>query len=285
MTELKTADGHLFQKSYRVFCVAEARTESIHSHDFFELAYVYEGCGKHLGDYPAVVNEGDFLLIMPGARHCTVSNEKNAPWVRVCNYLATMKFLFKVCDRCRKIIGDTEFLNILTSGKPCCIILHDDKSGSVQNIMRSMLDEYCANDDATPYSMENLFENLLIAINRIYERKKYGIAEMNKTAKNIHLIKSYIKSHLSEKLTLDLIAAQLHYNPEYFSRYFKRATGKNISEYLTAMRMDRAKELLKTTDLSINEVCYFCGYSSLSNFRSHFVKHCGMSPKEYRNAK
>lgn len=282
---LKTVDGHLRQKSYRVFCVAEARTEYIHSHDFFELAYVYEGCGRHIGDHSKMVNEGDFLLILPGAWHCTVSNEKDAPWVRVCNYLATMEFLFKVCDSCKKIIGSTELFDILTNGEPTCLILHDDKNGSVQNIMRSMLDEYAANDAATPYTMENLFENLLIAINRIYERKKHGIAEESRTARNIHLIKSYIKSHLHEKLTLDLIAAQLHYSPEYFSRYFKKATGKNITEYLTAIRIDKAKELLKTTDLPINDISYSCGYSSVSNFRSHFAKYCGMSPKEYRNEK
>lgn len=278
----KTKNGYLFEKPYRVFCIAESRIKNIHSHDFFEMAYVYEGCGKHIGDCPKDINEGDFFLILPGAQHCTISNEKNAPWVRVCNLLANMNYFIEICEMCKKLTGNTEFFDALTGGKPLCLAMHDDRDGTIINILRAMLNEYASSDASTPYMMKNLFENLLISINRIYEMEKNGIGIDNKTAKNIHLIKSYIKSHLSEKLTLDLLAAQLHYNPEYFSRYFKKATGKNISEYLISMRINKAKELLKSTDLSISDICNECGYSSVSNFRTHFTNCCGISPKEYR---
>lgn len=282
MKMYKTADGFLAKDPYRIFCLAESRNPNIHCHDFFELAYIYEGCGKNLGDCPTAVNEGDFLLILPGANHCTVSNEKGAPWVRVCNLLAAMDYFLGICKKCAEITGDTEFFGMLTSGEPTCLIMRDSKDGAILNILRAMLEEYDADDGSTPTLMQNLFVNLLITANRLYNKKQSSQSEDTATAKNIRLLKSYIKSHLSEKLTLDLIAAQLHYSPEYFSRYFKQATGKNISKYLTDLRIERAKELLKSTDMTISDICYECGYSSLSNFRSNFSKYCGMSPKEFR---
>ncbi len=278
----KTADVYLTKSPYRVFCLAESRNPNVHCHDFFELAYIYEGCGKNLGDCHAAVNEGDFLLILPGANHCTVSNEKGAPWVRVCNLLAIMDYFLAICEECKKITGCTEFFDKLTSGEPLCLVMRDSKDGAMLNILRAMLDEHDANDKCTPTLIQNLFVNLLITANRLYNKKQSSQNEDTTAVKNIHLLKSYIKSHISEKLTLDLLAAQLHYNPEYFSRYFKQATGKNISKYLTDLRMDKAKELLKTTDMSISDIGYKCGYSSLSNFRSNFGKYCGMSPKEFR---
>lgn len=278
----KTANGFLAKNPYRIFCLAESRNPNIHSHDFFELAYIYEGCGKSLGDCPTAVNEGDFLLILPGGNHCTVSNEKGAPWVRVCNLLATMDYFFNICKKCVVLTGDTEFFDMLTSGEPTCLIMRDSKDGAMLNILRTMLDEHDTNDEYTPAMMQNLFVNLLITASRLYNKKRSSQNEETVTKKNIHLIKSYIKSHIGEKLTLDLLAAQLHYSPEYFSRYFKQATGKNVSEYITNLRIDRAKELLESTDMPISDICYECGYSSLSNFRSNFGKYCGMSPKEFR---
>ena len=75
----------------------------------------------------------------------------------------------------------------------------------------------------------------------------------------------------------------MHLSREYLSRYFKRYTGKNISETLLEVRMYHAKEMLITTTHAVDDIGLYCGYTSSSNFQKAFKKYTGMSPREFRN--
>ena len=70
-------------------------------------------------------------------------------------------------------------------------------------------------------------------------------------------------------------------SPYYFSRIFKEETGKNFVEYLTGVRMERAKELLKEGRCSIKEICCMTGYSEPNYFSRTFKKNMGITPTEY----
>jgi transcriptional regulator GlxA family with amidase domain len=65
---------------------------------------------------------------------------------------------------------------------------------------------------------------------------------------------------------------------------FKIETGLTPSEYLARLRMDKARQLLKTTFLSIKQIMAAVGYNSKSYFAKHFKRHCGVTPSEYRLA-
>ena len=67
-----------------------------------------------------------------------------------------------------------------------------------------------------------------------------------------------------------------------FSRFFKLRTSKTLSDYVVEMRLGvAARKLVDTTD-SISEICYDCGFNTLSNFNHLFRKHKGCSPREFR---
>ncbi|MBR6477315.1 MAG: helix-turn-helix transcriptional regulator, partial [Lachnospiraceae bacterium] len=71
-------------------------------------------------------------------------------------------------------------------------------------------------------------------------------------------------------------------SPYYFSKIFKEATGENFIEYLTNLRMVKAKELLTQTDCSIKEICVKVGYSEPNYFSRSFKKNVGVTPTEYK---
>ena len=71
-------------------------------------------------------------------------------------------------------------------------------------------------------------------------------------------------------------------SPYYFSKLFKEATGENFIEYLTNIRIDKAKELLEKSDLSMKEICAMCGYSDPNYFSRTFKKNVGLTPTEYK---
>lgn len=98
-------------------------------------------------------------------------------------------------------------------------------------------------------------------------------------------VKEYVADHLSEKLNVQKLAEQVYMSSTHFSRVFKHQTGFTPYEYIMISRMNRAKELLHQTDLSIAQIAYASGFNSESNFIHSFSKNTGMSPKKFRKLK
>ena len=94
--------------------------------------------------------------------------------------------------------------------------------------------------------------------------------------------KEYINGNYKKDLSLDELSKELDISPYYFSKLFKEETGSNFVEYLTGLRMDRAKELLKDESLSMKEICAAIGYSDPNYFSRIFKKNIGLTPTEYR---
>ncbi len=91
-----------------------------------------------------------------------------------------------------------------------------------------------------------------------------------------------IHQNYMEDISLESIATQVYLSPCYFSYLFKKTTGVNFLKYLTIYRVERAKELLETTQLRVGEICERVGYTNRSYFCQIFRNHCGMSPVKYR---
>ncbi len=92
----------------------------------------------------------------------------------------------------------------------------------------------------------------------------------------------YIDMHLEEPLELKGLAARVRYTEYYLSRKFKQETGVSVSEYIRRARIERAKVLLKTTDLPIAEIAGRLRFSASSHFSSTFRKLTGILPQVYR---
>lgn len=94
--------------------------------------------------------------------------------------------------------------------------------------------------------------------------------------------KNYIRQNFNGKITLNDIAERFYINPYYFSQLFKKKTGMRYQEYVIQLRMERAKMLLKKTQLSLKDICFEVGYSDMSHFNHLFERTTGMRPGEYR---
>jgi two-component system response regulator YesN len=94
--------------------------------------------------------------------------------------------------------------------------------------------------------------------------------------------KKYIHIHLSEELSMELIAQNVHLNADYLTRIFKKEVGISISKYIINKKMEVAKELLIHTDRSIGEIASLVGYYNYSSFNRIFTKETGMSPQEFK---
>ena len=95
----------------------------------------------------------------------------------------------------------------------------------------------------------------------------------------------YIEQNYSKDIVLDEVSKQLQISPYYFSKLFKKRTGSNFIEYLTNIRIEKAKELLRNSSKSIKEICMEVGYSDANYFSRTFKKNVGVSPTEYKEEK
>lgn len=104
-----------------------------------------------------------------------------------------------------------------------------------------------------------------------------------KHSDTIHRVMEFIKSNYSGKLTLEQIAASVHLSPSHISGLFRKETGQTVSAYIGFVRIEKSKQLLKTTQLSIAEIASSCGFEEQSYFSRVFRKQTGLSPKAYRD--
>lgn len=94
--------------------------------------------------------------------------------------------------------------------------------------------------------------------------------------------KTYIQGHYTENLTLNQIAQNIGISSYYLGRLFKENTSRTPRSYLENIRVRKAVHLLKTTDLSIIDICYEVGFQSASSFYHAFQKQTQYTPQEYR---
>ncbi|MFP3156181.1 response regulator [Lachnospiraceae bacterium ZAX-1] len=94
--------------------------------------------------------------------------------------------------------------------------------------------------------------------------------------------KKYIEENYSSPITLEEIATYVGLSPVYFSKLFKKTEGNNYIDYLTNVRINVAKEKLRKTKESIDQIALHTGYADERYFRKLFKKHTGIKPAEYR---
>lgn len=103
-----------------------------------------------------------------------------------------------------------------------------------------------------------------------------------KETQSLLAVKEYLRDHLSEKITLDMLSEKFYMNKYYLTRLFKIAYGITPGDYLLQLRMSHAKELLRFSTLSVEEIGERCGITPLYYFSRIFRQAEGVSPRDYR---
>ena len=104
----------------------------------------------------------------------------------------------------------------------------------------------------------------------------------DRDAQPIRNAKLYIQRNFSRPITLEEVAAAIGFSVNYFSTLFKKETGEGFAKYLTRVRMDEARALLRDTSRSVTDICNAVGYSDNKHFTHTFKAETGLTPGEYR---
>jgi len=96
--------------------------------------------------------------------------------------------------------------------------------------------------------------------------------------------RDFLAAEQQSRITLGQAAREACLSPFHFQRLFVRTFGESPNEFLTRLRMERARHLLETDQMPVTEVCFEIGYASLGTFSRRFAERTGQSPSEYRRA-
>lgn len=118
----------------------------------------------------------------------------------------------------------------------------------------------------------------LIALLRLFEKELAGVTIQSGQ------IQEFIEAHYtSSEFSIAMLANQFHISIAYMSYLCKKYFHENFSDYLWNMRMEKAKDLLRHTRDSVEDICIAVGYENVSSFRRKFKKELGVTPSQYRN--
>lgn len=112
--------------------------------------------------------------------------------------------------------------------------------------------------------------------------EQYLSANKHNSQAYVQFAKDYIDKHYAEEISLNDLADKAYINAAYLSSIFKESTGVNYTTYLTNVRIEKAKELLRNLDMNMSEIAEAVGYHNPRYFTRKFEENCGIKPSEYR---
>lgn len=233
----------------------------------YQLLYITEGEGifnsAHAKDIP--LKAGDLFLLFPGEWHTYHPTGKNG-WK---SYWIGFK---------GKNVDDRVKAGFLSVDKPIYYV------GFSADIIRLYEEAYKRAQEESPYSQQILagIVNHLVGLMYALERSM-ELSKDHTRVDMINLARLRIRESLEVDLTIQQVAEELGVSYSNFRKLFKEFTGISPALYQQDLRLQRAKELLATTTLSIKEIAYRLRFESPDYFSSKFKIKTGKKPSEFRN--
>lgn len=253
-----------------------------HKHSYFEIECVVDGSAIHNpGENQIYLKKGDIVLIPPQTSHITQPVDSSTI-VDLEIRLSTFEKTFRDILSSQLPIS-SYFKNALYGkGERECVILDGMMDETVLDILSLIWKENRNNGFISRKKSAHLTEALLyhlaqvVTEDHIFDRCEYQNEEM-------YQIRRYMLEHM-DRVTLAELADQFHRSISVISRYIKVHSGKGFSELLQNMRLERAAELLLSTNMDISKVGFSVGYAGESHFISCFRKKYGITPHQYRRS-
>lgn len=154
-------------------------------------------------------------------------------------------------------------------------------------VMEWMLQSYDCNQQPNGSIHHENVENITMLLLQLVSCLEIGDstllpAEQHRSLRYSERMMRWIEEHYHEEIHLEQLAAEMHLSKSYISRLFHQETGSRLVDYLTARRIKQACRLLRTTDLSVEQIGIAVGFPNASYFNQLFRKALGTTPLKYR---
>ena len=248
----------------------------VHWHDEFEIIYVRSGfLTVSISGESYIGKTGEAFVVSPGNLHLMGSQSGTVDYY-------TFLFPLKYISFCTDDMLDEKLLEPLNSGH---LMICPRVNDTAKELCEQLIKIYEAKNDESESKITTQVRTKIILLQFILEMWEKGfIIENDKSGRNTiekEMI-SYIQQNFMEKISLKEFGEQFHLSEKYISRYFKEHFHITLSQYITHLRLEHAKQLLQDTDTPVTEIAMQSGYQNVSYFIRSFKKTYGVSPLKYR---
>lgn len=266
----------------------QSRQEDIrlHRHDYFEMIYVYKGKRTtQVEDQEIVLEEKEVCIFDMQCAHLDIrmKSEGTAFYCCFTNKLIDSYFLEHLNHRRVR-----EFLGKKDADRPGASYLRLKADAKmVERIEQDFDAVFRELEKAEPGYDRIAQTHTMRILNHLDSDTQPDVVVFSKRLRGTKLFQAvarYISSNIAE-ISLESLCDQFHYQADYYNRLIKKNTGLTYSEYVHQFRMEKAKNLLVNTDMTVREIMQYLGYQSHAYFYKSFQKETGMTPIEYRNHK
>ena len=250
----------------------------VHWHDELEIIYVKSGfLTVNISGENYIGKPGDAFVVSPGNLHFMGSQTGTVDYF---TFLFPLKYIaFRTDD-----MLDDKLIEPLNSGH---LMISPEIKDTVKEQCEQLAGVYAAEIDKSESKITSQIRKKIILLQFIHELWKKGfIVENDTTGRNTveKEMVSYIQQNYMGKILLREFGEQFHLSEKYISRYFKEHFHITLSQYVTYLRLEHAKQMLQETDISVTEVAMQSGYQNISYFIRSFKKTYGVSPLKYRKS-
>lgn len=247
----------------------------VHWHDEVEIIYIKKGrITIYIGEehYPATA--GDLFFVNSGELHFMESDDMGVEYYTLLFPLAFLSFQIE------DALEQEVFLPLRQKNLLFPVQLKEfEAEKQMTNLIREVID---VNDEKEAGYQLRTKILLLELMEGLLKENGFQQAAFTSTTGMQREVLAYIQEHYTEKITLAMLAQEFHLSEKYISWYFKEHFSISFMQYVSHLRMTRAKDLLLTTEYSITEVALSCGYPSVNLFIRSFKEMYGVTPLQYR---
>ena len=248
----------------------------VHWHDEFEIIYVRSGfLTVSISGESYIGKTGEAFVVSPGNLHLMGSQSGTVDYY---TFLFPLKYIsFRTDD-----MLDEKLLEPLNSGH---LMICPRVKDTAKELCEQLIKIYEAKKDESESKITTQVRTKIILLQFILEMWKKGFVIENDTSGRNTVEKemvSYIQQNFTGKISLREFGEQFHLSEKYISRYFKEHFHITLSQYVTYLRLEHAKQLLQDTDIPVTDVAMQSGYQNVSYFIRSFQKAYAVSPLKYR---
>jgi AraC-like DNA-binding protein len=249
-----------------------------HCHEEYELHLIVASRGKvFVGDYIGQFEPGHLVLTGPRLPHNWISTD--VPPEGLAHRDVVMQFADAPLRQAAALIPElAEVLPLLERAR------HGIEFFGMSGLASERYARIKQSHGLKRFSEFTEFLAELVACNdyRLLSTVQLQSFEDDASLAKISGIVDYITENCSNQFSMAEICDRLGMTESSFSRYFRRATGNNFTDFVTRLRVNKACQLLMETDRYITNVCYDVGFNNVANFNRRFLQIKGMTPKEFR---
>ena len=271
---------YMQSKDFEAFYYSDLNFQTLpaHTHNYYEFYLFLEGdLDLEISGHARPLHPGDMVLVPPGVSHHALMHSSDRPYRRFVLWVSQ-----EYAARLLKESPDYVFLmqRAATSGR-CYYHFYEAEFSSIQSRLIRLLEEFHSNRYGRNAAVYLALNDLLLYMNRIiYEREHPVVSGSGDLMQEITL---FIDEHLTEDLSLDVLADHVCLSKYYIAHYFKDNLGISIHQYITKKRLQSCSEAIAAGS-DITRTFDEYGFRDYSSFYRMFRKEYGMSPREYQEA-